>query len=209
MAPGYLYAESKLAEIELLYGNPKRAEDLYADLVERSPGNAARHINLGLARELLGDYEAAAGDFRAALELAPQDPTVMLNLADSQAILRRDRAADSLYTRVLTRISGDPDSSSADNLLVRAQCLAHLGRSEQAVAAVQEALRTAADDSEALYIASLVYAVVGDRASALVNARSAIEKGVQPRWFGLPFFDPIRSDPGFQSLLRAGPSAGS
>jgi tetratricopeptide (TPR) repeat protein/tRNA A-37 threonylcarbamoyl transferase component Bud32 len=209
MAPGYLFAESKLAQIELLYGDPKRAETLYADLVKRSPGNSARHTNLGLARELLGDYEAAADEFRAALELAPRDPTVMLNLADSQAILHRDRAADSLYARVLERIAQDPDSTSADNLLVRAQCLAHLGRSEQAVAAVRDALRSAADDSEALYIASLVYAVVGDRASALVNARDAIGKGVQARWFGLPFFDSIRSDPGFQALLGTGPAAGS
>ena len=71
MAPGYLFAESKLAQIELLYGDPRRAEILYEDLVNRSPGNSARHTNLGLARELLGKYEAAADEFRAALAPGP------------------------------------------------------------------------------------------------------------------------------------------
>jgi hypothetical protein len=50
--------------------------------------------------------------------------------------------------------------------------------------------------------ASLVYAVVGDRTAALVNAERARELGFEsPSWFRLPWFEPLRSDPGFRRLL--------
>ena len=45
------------------------------------------------------------------------------------------------------------------------------------------------------------YTIIGDRGSALFYARRAAEKDVGPNWFTLPFFDPLRGDPGFQRVL--------
>jgi tetratricopeptide (TPR) repeat protein len=106
------------------------------------------------------------------------------------------------YQHVLDFGRSDP---SAPSLMWRSQCLAHLGRREDAVLMVQEGLRLAPEDSEALYQASLVYALVGDRESALVNARKAIDKGVDSRWFSLPWFDSLRSDPEFVRLAKGAP----
>ena len=91
---------------------------------------------------------------------------------------------------------------------MRAQAFAHLGERRQAVAAVQEALRLAPQNGQAAFEASLVYALVGDRTAALVNAGRARELGFEaPAWFRLPWFRPLLDDPGFQAL--AGPGSGS
>ena len=71
----------------------------------------------------------------------------------------------------------------------------------EAVEVTQQALRENGEDPEILFAASLVYDLVGDRASALVNADLALRKGLQPRWFTLPAFGPLRNDPGLKSLL--------
>ena len=74
-------------------------------------------------------------------------------------------------------------------------------------ATVQESF----DDPEILYAASLVYAVAGERESALVTAQRALEKGMQPRWFSIPAFAGLRrTDPEFaRRVATIQPPAGS
>ena len=91
--------------------------------------------------------------------------------------------------------------------MAKAQCLAHLGRPREAVELVQSALRESFDDPEILYAASLVYAVIGERQSALVSAKRALDKGIQPRWFTIAAFGPLRNDPDLKSLLREAASS--
>ena len=87
--------------------------------------------------------------------------------------------------------------------MIRAQCLAHLGRAREAVELTQGTLRQSGDDPEVVYQAALVYALAGDHASALVNAQIALDKGMQPRWFALPAFGAFREDPELRQLLAA------
>ena len=61
---------------------------------------------------------------------------------------------------------------------VRAQALARRGRAEEAVAAVREALKRAPENPQWAYEAALVYCVVGDETSALLEARRAL--GIRP-----------------------------
>ena len=93
--------------------------------------------------------------------------------------------------------------------MIRAQCLAHLGHNREAVEVTQQVLRASSDDPEILYAASLVYALAGDRSSALVNADHALKKGTQPRWFTLPAFGSLRDDPELKGLLRRAGSPAS
>ena len=57
---------------------------------------------------------------------------------------------------------------------------------------MQEALRRQPDHPGVAYEAALVYALLGDQASALWNAQRALELGVEPRWFAFPWFAPLR-----------------
>jgi eukaryotic-like serine/threonine-protein kinase len=200
-SPDNLWGRDKLGYLELVKGEPKRAEQIYLELIRRHPQRAF-YTNLGLARSLLGRHEEAVEAYRHALELAPGHLTVLLNLADAQLALGHGEEARSLYNQVLDRLAATERAAglSPSERMDRAQCLAHLDRARDAVELTQSTLRTNGDDPEVLYQASLVYALAGDHASALVNAKLALAKGVEPRWFSLPVF-PLREDPELRAML--------
>jgi serine/threonine protein kinase/tetratricopeptide (TPR) repeat protein len=202
-SPGNLWGLDKLGTLELLVGDPARAEQLYLDLIRLQP-QRSHYTNLGLARSLLGRHAEAVAAHRKALELAPGHIAVTLNLADAELALGHEDEARSLYTQVLQRLAASEAAAELVPMdrMIKAQCLAHLGKTREAVAVAQTTLRKSFDDPQIVYAASLVYALAGDRASALVNAQSALEKGVQPRWFTLAAFGSLRDDPELQVLLH-------
>jgi serine/threonine-protein kinase len=192
---------SVLAQIELTSGDARRAAELYGQIVRRSPG-LTELSNLGLSYFILGRYADAAGVFRRAADQAPNNALVALNLADSYWLMGRKDEARSLYQHVLDLVAADPSAAADPQFLtVKGQALAHLGQGPAAVAAVQEALRIASNSAGVAFEASLIYAVLGEDDSALVNAERAVKLGYAPVWFSLPWFTPLRSHREFQSLL--------
>ena len=190
LAPEHYNGLSSLAQLELASGDPKRAAELYEKLVGRSPETTELN-NLGTAYLLAGRYADAARRFQDALALTPSSPSALLNLADAELLAGRREEAATLYRKVLEQIDKDPQPEKL--LTVRAQALAHLNRAPEAVAAVQEALRLDPESPYKAYEASLVFTLVGDQASALWNARRALDRGFDPRWFAFPWFDPLRA----------------
>ena len=202
-SPGNIWGLDKLGTLELLVGDPARAERLYLEMIHAQP-QRSYYTNLGLARSLLGRNAEAVEAYEKALELAPGHITVLLNLADAYLALGQESAAWSHYGAALTRLEVQEAAAglSPSDRMAKAQCLAHFERPREAIELVQTALRESPDDPEILYAASLVYALAGERVSALVSAEKALEKGMQPRWFTLAAFGPLRDDPELQALLR-------
>ncbi len=181
-----------LAQLELLNGSPERAAKLYEELVQEAPG-VVPLSNLGLAHFLLGRYAEAAASFEQVIRLEPGNPIYLLNLADASFLLDRTDAARSLYEEVLA--AAPATAGDWQLLTVRAQALAHLGRTAEAITAIQEGLKTAGQNPQAYYEASLVYTLVGELGSASVNAGLALDGGVERRWFSFPWFEPLRQRP--------------
>jgi eukaryotic-like serine/threonine-protein kinase len=200
--PGHPGGEKLLAQIELEVGSPARAAELYASLVRRRPG-FAELSNLGLAQLLLGRYGEAATSFRRAADLSPRNASAALNLADAEALQGRGTEAEALYRRVLGLVAQDPAPGFWQTLSIKAQAQAHLGRAPEAAASIQQAVVAAPDNLEVAYEASLVYAVIGDSASALASAGRALGSGFDRHWFALPWFDPLRKDPAFRKLIES------
>ncbi len=201
-SPGNYQALSSLALLELVDGDPGRAVELYRRLVAEAPG-LTQLSNLGLAYQLERCYQEAAEAYRRVYDSEPGNPIFILNLADAYQLLGDEAAAGPLYDRVIEQTDIDPSASHWQMLTVKAQALAHRGQARPAVAAIQGALRQAPDNSQVLYEAALVYALVGEVASAQVHAERALALGYGARWFGYPWFDPLRSDPGFHQLLAS------
>jgi tetratricopeptide (TPR) repeat protein len=200
--PGNPWGMERLGNLELLEGDPGRAAEIFLEMIGLQPLRPY-YTNLGLARSLLGRPGEAAEAYRQALALDPGHARVLLNLADAELAQGHESAASDLYRRALRRFDEVETAGalSARDRMDKAQCLVHLGRVRDAVELAQQALRESGDDPETFFAASLVYALAGDRASALVNAELALDKGVQPRWFTLPVFGALRNDPELSALL--------
>src|SRR5215203_4518933 len=205
-SPGNFWGTDMLAKIELQHGDPRHAEQLFANLVAREPPQRALWTNLGLARFLAGHHEAALAAYRQALAIEPGHNVVLLNLADTEIALGRRRAAEAHYRQVLTRL-GEIEATSRlqpDDSMAKAQCLAILGRAGEAAEIAQRTLQQHPEAPGIVYTAALVYSLVGDRTSALINAKAALRLRVSPSWFRIAAFDTLRGDPELQSLLEAG-----
>lgn len=206
--PGHVPALSLLAQIELSSGSPERAVQLYRRLVERSPAVNERS-NLGTALLLLRRYAEAEEQLRIAVDREPGNPLYLLGLGDALWLLGRREEAGAAYGRVVELIEADTSAPSSQLLTVKGQALAHLGRSLEAVAAVQEASRLDPENAAVAYEASLVYALLGETSSALVNAEKALKLGYDPRWFDFPWFDGLRKRPELRRSLTARSRPGS
>jgi hypothetical protein len=76
-----------------------------------------------------------------------------------------------------------------------------LGQFDEAVSITRGVLQNGYDETQVPYIASLIYALSGDRQTALTYAQVALDKGLRPEWFDLPAFGPFREDPELRSML--------
>ena len=199
--PEYQISRARLAQLELMYGKPERAQSLLMGLTERFPETNSYRTNLGLARMLLGNYAGASADLRIAHERRPKNIAVLLNLADSEGLAGHADSAKALYRRTLSLIEVNPAAGKWDNRLRAAQCLAQIGRTEEALATARTGLAAAPENSEALYMASLVFVLAGRRDSATTLAVRALDKGVNARWFAFPWFDPLESDTAYTRRL--------
>ena len=196
--PANSWGLAKLARLELFYGDLTRAAELYQQSIALKP-HRSYFTNLGLTRFMLGHYEEAKDSYSRALELEPGNLIVRFNLADTEMAMGDSATAHSRYRQILKELEGR--RLDAAERMTMAQCLAHLGQAQRAVAVTLETLQQHPEDLEVVYQAALVYALVGDLASALVNAEKALNRGYQPRWFAIPDFSTLRADPRFQTLL--------
>jgi len=207
LAPGSTWPLAKLAELELLYGDLRRAERIYLGLIAATP-HRSNLTNLGIVRYLLGDYAGAIESYHRALGMEPGHLTVILNLADAELASGRRQEAAEHYAEVLAGLEKKSATLPLEppERTIEAQCLAHLGRGQEAVALVLDILATHPNEPEITYQAALVFALSGETGSALALARKAIGLGVQPRWLATPGFESLRTDPAFRALLVSPPS---
>lgn len=87
-----------------LEGDPQRAERIYLDILRRQP-QRRHHTNLGLARSLLGRHAEAVEAYRRALTSDPDNPYLLLNLADAELALGHADEAHRLYGRTLESLA--------------------------------------------------------------------------------------------------------
>ena len=186
-APNHRAGRRLRASLELKYGDLDRAAALYITLSAEAPSLSV-WSNLGLVHLLRRDAPKAIAAFEKARERAPNNPLILLNLADGYSLAGDESAATALYGQVLEFL-GDEEQATAQLLTTRAQARAHLGRKTEAVADVETAIRQEPDNPSVRFEVALVYALVGDQTSAERNRQRALELGFEERWFSLAAFD--------------------
>ncbi len=202
-SPDNVWALDMLGHLELHYGDLARAEQIYKESARRDPQRSL--TNLGVTLFFGGRYREAADAYRRALSLEPGNIVILLNLADSESELGRVHEAEALYRRALGRLEENEGAVglTPTETMLKAQCLARLGRLREAVELAQDQLRRTPDDPALLLQSALVHSLAGERTSALNNAMAALEKGIQPRWFTGSAFRWLRETPELRSRFAA------
>jgi tetratricopeptide (TPR) repeat protein len=192
--------QNVLAGLELKAGNLERANALYARMASSRPSFGVLS-NLAFAQLLLGRYGEAAANYRAAYALAPTSYSASLNLGDAELLRGQPAAARALYRQALAQVAQDPGRDAPPALVAAAQAEAHLGRGPEAAAIIERAVVAAPNDPEIAFYAALVYALIGETASATASAGRCLAGGISAGWFSLPWFDELRKSPEFLRLL--------
>jgi serine/threonine-protein kinase len=210
-------------ENQRLWGEAERE---FVRALELSPGYATAHHWHALLLAMIGRFDEALSEIRRAAELDPLSPIISTNVGWLHSLSRDYETAVEQLTRTVQR---EPDFYYAHLLL--GDALAELGRYPEAIAASSRGTEMAPLPNVELWLAR-VYARAGQREEALriVEERSLgdptrialvyVALGETEQAFqllerafdtGSPFldemkveprYDPLRSDPRFDEMLR-------
>ena len=171
-------------------GSHREAETLYRRALELDPDNGRAHafLGCGLAMKVTNgwsqrfrqDRQEAWAEIRKAMDIAPDDPIVLGQVAHAHTCLGDAETANRLFERSIRL-----DPNNAFSIGVRAYALAILGRAPEAIAAVDDVMRRSPKDPAThWYLAFRAWALLqlGQFADCLEAVQSSIDhySGWQP-----------------------------
>ncbi len=201
-----IWAREALGALELVHGDLSEAETIYRSLLPSIQKERALS-SLGSINLMLGRYAEAANLYHQALAVNPDYAYALFNLAEIESELGDESQASARYRRALDRLmesEADAELLPATALL-KAQCLARLGRTREAVAIAREELRRSPKDPGLLAQSTLVYSLAGKRTLAIKHAKAALARGARPRNFTGPGLQWLRDVPELRPLLEGPP----
>lgn len=200
--PDNEYLLETVAVMEILYGDLERAAAIYEELIRLQPEPMPRYFaNLAFARYLLGDYAAAEATDRQALAVTPGHIMNRFNLATALEAQGKSSQARRLYRTLGEDLAAASKPLDHHTRMLHAQCLARLGRKEDASRLAEQVLAEAQEDVQILHQAAQLYTLLGERLSGLYYIERTMKKGVRREWFTIPEFNSLKNDPDFQKLL--------
>jgi Flp pilus assembly protein TadD len=141
--PAYASAWNNLGAALGRLGRVDEEVAAYRKAVELDPGYADVRHNLGLALVKSGAWEAGESEMKRALELDPTYAPAYLNLARHLWERSRGAEATDLLVKGSARVPSDPDIK-----VLLGESLLRQGRKQEAMAALEEALRLKPDQTE-------------------------------------------------------------
>ncbi|WP_017715470.1 tetratricopeptide repeat protein [Kamptonema formosum] len=152
-------------------GDFATAENYWTQLIDQFPDSAALWSNRGNSRVSQNKLEAAIGDYKKAIELAPGAPDPYLNRGTALEGLGQYEAAIADYNRVLEL---DPRDAAGYNN--RGNAEAGLGRWEAALADYRQAANLAPDYAFARANWALALYQTGHTEEAIRTMRNLVRK---------------------------------
>jgi serine/threonine-protein kinase len=196
ISPQSFVANQMLADIALFEGDLETAIKGYNNTISVRP-NAIDYSHLSVAYSLQRDFSQALDAIKKALQLYPDNPDYLLNLADMQKATGLIDSANTTYYKVIDLTK---DSDDFDDLLISSQAYGQLGNAKSALKSLNLAINIAPDSNEYSFTAALVYSLIGEHQSALLYIEKSLEAGYHPMWLSLPWFETLCDKEEFVSL---------
>jgi tetratricopeptide (TPR) repeat protein len=138
--PDNALAYSRLGDMENENGRIEKAVGYFARACTLEPGNASYHASAGTAYLQLKDNDRAATHLRRSVEIFPEQPLTLYNLAVALLFTENEDAAIAELTKAV-RI----DEGYARAWYLKAQVEKHLGRTADAAASAHRATANISD----------------------------------------------------------------
>ena len=199
ITPNDYFVNQLLATTYLMTGEVALAITSYEKLLLQEPlSSDLSHLSLAYA--LNRRYEESKKMAQLAVDKSPDNTSWLINLADAKWLSGERVGAEQLYQQVIMKNANKEDFKSK---LEVAQAQAHLGDKTQAIKALVNAQKQASDNAEVAFTSALVYTLIGEYTSAVINTEEALTKGVGAIWFNLPWFDSLCADDGFRKAMKS------
>src|SRR5690606_27919210 len=101
LAPNFYKSLTVYGQIDLIEGDIATAKEAFQKAIEQKPDDIINATNLGLTHLLSNNYEDAERLFTNAYMLAPNQSTLMLNIADSQNLAGKNKEASESYMAII------------------------------------------------------------------------------------------------------------
>ncbi len=236
--PDLLEARMHMIFVYLSRGEKQKARDAAERLNKEAPNDVGAHFVRGVVARLDGDYERSLRSFARMVRLNPAERVVAsynrarvfmyqqlydeaLQELEQGAALEPDHPLIRTFRARVLHYRGEPEQAAEilkqvldqhpqlDGIRpIYATCLSALGRHDEALAQLTEAVKqAAADDHDIAYWLASVYALEGQREEAFRWLRRAIEVGNENRpWFEADKnWDALRDDPEYQEIIGSIP----
>ena len=191
-----------LAAAHILAGEHGSAAPLLQAALKINPSYETRN-NLGTVYYALGEFDAAAREWKTAIDTGAHEAIVFSNLGDALRQLGRAPEASAAYGQAVERarrgLDARPDDAEARGTL--AMALAGRGSCAEAQPEAARAGQAARSTPTTHYYAAVAYALCGARAAAVKEALAAIGGGVVSDVRTNPDLKPILSDPRLRQRL--------
>lgn len=158
--------------------------------------SASAVSNMGTAEFTRGRFEMALAHFREAATMDPRHPPYARNIGDALRALGLQASADSSFHAAieLCRAVRAKNPDALDEMGLEAVCLAKLGRFEEAVQLIDQALSTNDSNGWMIYRKAAILALAGRAEDSLTQLGDALDRGFPP--------DLAKQDPDLAGLAR-------
>ena len=153
-------------------GDYEGAVECYTKSIEADPSYVYAYDSRGLAHANLGQYDKAIADFTKAIEIDPEYQAPYSNLAFAYYRMGDFENALESFTVALEM---DPAGTSYN---ARADVYRELGRYDEAIADIEEAMILVPNDPRWMYTRGLIYRDMGDTDRAKADLEHACTEGV-------------------------------
>ena len=201
--PNYATAHQWYATLLAALGRGEEALDEIRRAEELDPLSHAVSVTAGIVRFVNRDYEGAIEQLEKTLELEPDYFSAYAWLLDAYSEVGLYEDAIRAYEKL---VEVRPDLPGSD--LILAQIHARCGRREEALEILDQVERRGSDQPWS----GLIYGLLGERTRAFELLERLLDDEswrmfvlYRSLFFYLkvgPWFDPLRSDPRFEGLLR-------
>jgi len=203
-------ALNNLGVIRMWNKNYEEAEELFQRALRLQPDYMAA-MNLGTVYFYMGRMQEAIGAYQEAYDLDPDIALVQTNLAEAYEQIGAETLAQHWYQSALETYDREfvANPPPAEKISERAVCAAKLGRFDDAIGGIVQAIAVAENDqvepdSVVLFHAAKVYALAGRRSETISFAQQAVGANYPRQQFlDEPIFASIRNDPEFRQALLA------